>query len=248
MTALVGAELYDALYATGYHDNLNTTRSGEVIGYMANTTHTALYGVHKVLDLGCSHGFAVSTLWDLGYVASGVDISQIAVEKARKARGEPEGKCVSPCFAQGPATRLPWPTLAFDAVMSSDVLEHVEPADVLGAVRELSRVASRMLVLKIARAHDSVDGKQVKAFEKHKNVTQHHTGAGKALYDHSKALPGDLHPSAHSPGWWIDHFRTVGGWEMHHNIPTPHGRPWLCCSFVLQRNMTVAEARSREMT
>ena len=45
------------------------------------------------------------------------------------------------------ATRLPFPDGAFEAVVSSDMLEHIPPVNRRAAVEELIRVASRILVL-----------------------------------------------------------------------------------------------------
>ena len=45
-------------------------------------------GVRSVLDVGCSHGYAVSWLWRHGIKASGLDVSSIAISKAKAARGE----------------------------------------------------------------------------------------------------------------------------------------------------------------
>ena len=237
---LSGAELYDALYASGYHGMRNHTRAGEVLSFMSDTNRTASLGVHSVLDLGCSHGFAVASLWSMGYTASGVDISSVAVERARQIRDEPTSRCVHPCFAQGPATSLPWPTHAFDAIISSDVLEHVETADVPAAIRELSRVAARMLVLKIASRTDMVDAKQVRLFnlEKERNTTV----AGKSIFTNG-VLPGNLHPTTHGPEWWIERFRNEGGWREFWRLPTPHSRPWLCCTFALRRDRPPASRR-----
>ena len=55
-----------------------------------NLTHAAVlvraivnsHNVSSVLDFGCSHGYAVSTLWKHNITASGYDISQVAVKMA----------------------------------------------------------------------------------------------------------------------------------------------------------------------
>ena len=87
---LRGAELYDALYSQrGYHSNLNTTRSKEIHPVVLNAS--AELGLHSFLDIGCSHGWIVQWLWQHGFRASGVDVSSVAIEMARKARGEPAG-------------------------------------------------------------------------------------------------------------------------------------------------------------
>ena len=228
---LVGAELYNALYATGYHSSVNTSRAHEVINYFSNASNPAIHGVHSVLDVGCSHGYAVSKLWELNYTASGVDISSIAVEKARVARGQPDGKCVDPCFAVGPATAIPHSNSSFDAIMSTDVLEHVEKKDVRAAIIEFSRVARKLLILKIATRSDAVSAGQVKGVEAlHKNGTV--TGT----------LPGNLHPTVRSPTWWRALFKELGGWRYVHTFPYNHKRPWLCCTIVLRRGEDAGDA------
>ena len=232
MTELHGAALYDALYATGYHSMSNTSRAHDVIAYFGNTSHMALRGVHSVLDVGCSHGFAVGKLWEMGYTASGVDISVIAVDKARKLRGEPKNQCIPPCFAQGPATAIPHASASFDAIMSTDVLEHVEAADVQSAIHELSRVARKLLILKIATRGDAVDYKQIHAFDALKKLNQSELAGTR--------LPGNLHPTVHGPAWWSGQFREIGGWQHVYTFPYPHGRPWLCCTVVMRRNENYA--------
>jgi hypothetical protein len=49
---LAGAELYDALYATGYHANGNTSRAHELIEYLTTTNVSIVHGVTSVLDVG----------------------------------------------------------------------------------------------------------------------------------------------------------------------------------------------------
>ena len=240
---LSGAELYDALYASGYHRERNTTRAGELLQYLQNRTRVeSLFGpLRSVLDIGCSHGYAVERLWSFGYMASGVDVSTIAVAAARAARGEPSGNCLRTCFIQSSATALPWPTHAFDAIMSSDVLEHLEPKDVDDAVNEISRVAAKLIVLKISHSGDRVDGRQMKYFEQMRlrNATVN-TSTGNNLPLFEKQLPPDLHTTARKPDWWIEKFHKLGGWKLHSKLPIPRGpgghlRTWICCSFVMTR-------------
>lgn len=240
---LAGAELYDALYAAGYHKSPNTTRAMELLLYLQNRTRMeALFGpVHSVLDIGCSHGYAVERLWSYGYRASGVDVSTIAVAAARRVRGEPSDHCVHNCFVQSSVTTLPWPMHAFDAIMSSDVLEHVEPAEVDDAVKEISRVAAKLIVLKISVSSDVVDSRQKKYFEdmRKRNATVNtSTGDNQPLFE--KQLPTNLHATSRKSDWWIDKFTKLGGWKLHSKLPIPRGpgghlRTWICCSFVMTR-------------
>ena len=166
-------ELYDHLYSEGYHNNSHITHSPPLL----LTIRNALPAIRSVLDVGCSHGWAVEWLWRKGYEAAGVDVSTVAVALATKTRGRPGGhqttrytgrggRCWNStssnapaierrkpiCFTVASATLLPFPSCSFDAIMSTDVLEHLEPGDVETAVRELSRVARRYLVLKVQHA------------------------------------------------------------------------------------------------
>ena len=228
---LRGAQLYDALYATGYHSSLNTTRAQEALQTLHS--HAAAFGVRSVLDVGCSHGFAVQQLWSMGFIASGVDVSALAVAKAKRARGEPEGRCILPCFVRGSATQIPWPSGAFDAILSTDALEHVEKNDTIPAVIELSRVAGKMLVLKIAQRGDMVSAGQHHAWAQRQHQLVQTSSDPTALP--SGVLPRDLHPSTHGPMWWVERFEKLGGWQLHSVLPTPAHRPWMCCGFTLVR-------------
>ena len=92
----------------------------------------------------------MSKLWNHSIVASGVDVSEVAVDRARRVRSAAADQCTGLCFQQASATELPFATGAFDAVLATDVLEHIMPDDVPSAVAELSRVASRLLVLSVS--------------------------------------------------------------------------------------------------
>ena len=219
-----GSKLYDALYATGYHANLHTTRARDILPAVANLS--SLLGVDSVLDVGCSHGFAVNWLWNHGFHASGVDVSSIAVAKAKAARGEPAEKCIAPCFAQGSATKLPWADGAFGAVMSTDVLEHLQADEVDTALKELTRVASKMMILKIAQRGDTLNQKQ--------------KGAMTAIGEAAAALPDDLHPMVRRPSWWIRRIEALSSFRKLKVLPTPAGRPWMCCTTVFVRPADVA--------
>jgi SAM-dependent methyltransferase len=83
----------------------------------------------RILDAGCGSGAVLDELARLGDVA-GVDVSPIAVERAR-ARGHLEVLWAN-------VDRLPWPDGSFDLVTCLDVLEHT-PDDV-SVLKELHRV------------------------------------------------------------------------------------------------------------
>mmetsp|Transcript_122890 Transcript_122890/g.393690 ORF Transcript_122890/g.393690 Transcript_122890/m.393690 type:complete len:190 (-) Transcript_122890:31-600(-) len=106
--------------------------------------------VRSVIVLGCSHGLGAVGLQSRGYLAYGVDVAEKAIQLAVATRGRTCGEGDEPCFVQASLTQLPYESGKFDAGISSDVLEHIQPADVPRVVSEISRVVRRVLVLQIA--------------------------------------------------------------------------------------------------
>lgn len=132
--------LYEELYKHGYHSDTRITHAKGVLKFVGTAK--------SVLDLGCSHGFAVAALWKRKIQANGVDIAQTAIDLAKKTRGD--GRCgTDPCFQQADATSLPFPDKHFDTLISTDVLEHLSPSDVDVAIREMIRVTRREMWLKV---------------------------------------------------------------------------------------------------
>ena len=133
--------LYESLYQSGYHSDLRLSHAQDVLKRVSNAS--------SVLDLGCSHGFAVSKLWKKKIQANGIDIAPTAIALATKSRGR--GLCGNdPCFQTGNATFIPFPDKHFETIISTDVLEHIAPTDVDAAIRETLRVTRRDMWLKIA--------------------------------------------------------------------------------------------------
>jgi len=239
-----GKQLYDALYSVGYHNNTNLHHAGHLLTAVSRLTRLSGH-LHSVLDVGCSHGAVVQKLWRRGLSANGVDISSLAVEKAvhhrmAPATGSPPRCLLQPCFQVAKADNLPFADGQFDAIMSSDVLEHVEAGDVVNAVAEVARVARRFIVLKISnRAESNV-----------KELNQVRMHAGRSF---------NLHATIQGPSFWIRKF-AEHGWSLHHMLEAePHDRnylrgaglglPWECCSYVFQPNSApgARELARREM-
>ena len=78
----------------------------------------------KVLDVGCGDGVLSYLISRDGAIVSGVDNSEIAIQYARR---KTQGLGIE--FRQSSAYDLPWEDKFFDAVVSSDVIEHVEDVD-----------------------------------------------------------------------------------------------------------------------
>ena len=139
------SELYEDLYRHGYHANQNLSHAHNVLRAIPDTTP-------NVLDVGCSHGYAVAQLWNRGIEANGIDISPTAVRMATRIRAADEkGKCGGrACFSVGSASDIPFANNTFHTLISTDVLEHILPQDIDRAVTEMIRVTQAQMWLKIA--------------------------------------------------------------------------------------------------
>lgn len=106
----------------------------EVVGSTSCTT---------LLDAGCGEGFVVDFLAreypDLKI--TGVDISDEAIAYAKEHFGERAR------FRKGSVFKLPFSDKSFDAVLCSEVLEHVEDPNL--AVAELKRVARQHVIITV---------------------------------------------------------------------------------------------------
>ncbi len=221
---LKGEELYETIYRLGY------SSEGLMVHYqpiLAEVKRIAGLGqdLRSVLDVGCSHGGGVKALWNLGLVASGVDVSTTAVNMARARQGENPLFCVNRCWQQASATALPFANASFDAIMSTDVLEHLDPEEVDTAVAELARVARKWMLLKIS---NRVEANRMQAI---RAPFANGTFAKEVRRRYKRELPGQLHASIHGATWWIDKFKAVG-FLYDRTIRVP---PWACCAFVLRR-------------
>jgi len=219
---LSGKALYDALYAVGYGSE------GSMVHYLPILKEIKkLNGVHSVLDVGCSHGGGVEALWEMGIRASGVDISSNAVKMAQRRHGDND-LCVDKCWQSASATSLPFVNSTFDAIISTDVLEHLDPTESDMAVSELVRVTRMWLVLKIANRHEGSRMDRIKApVGKH----QSDTFSKVIRKQHGRDLPANLHTLVQSSDWWITKFEAAG-FELFHTVKLA---PWACCGFVLHR-------------
>jgi SAM-dependent methyltransferase len=93
-----------------------------------------------VLDLGCGIGRHVIFAHQMGMLPSGIDLSQNAVNLARRWAKEVGGETLAERIIQGDVRNLPWPDGAFDAAVSHGVLDSMPALVAQEAVVELSRV------------------------------------------------------------------------------------------------------------
>lgn len=87
----------------------------------------------SILDIGCGDGVLSSFIAKKGAKVSGIDYSDIAIDYAKE-----KTKDLEIYFRQGSAYELPFEDNSFDAIVSSDVIEHLE--DVPQYLSEINRV------------------------------------------------------------------------------------------------------------
>ncbi|MET7951463.1 class I SAM-dependent methyltransferase [Micromonospora sp. NPDC005324] len=110
---------YDAL---SYHYRPDDADDGQYAPWLAGL-HQRLPASAAVLDLGCGCGVPVARfLADAGHDVTGVDISDVQIERAR--RLVPNGT-----FLRADATGLDLPPASFDAVVCLYALIHMPLAD-----------------------------------------------------------------------------------------------------------------------
>ena len=157
------AALYEELYSKqGYHADLSITHARDLVSMIEKPHYRRAVEVNGVLDIGCSHGRGVQLLWEKNISASGMDISATAVNMAKTHRPDPmwcgvlqkmasaQHCCRGACFKVGSATKIPFEDHEFDAIMTTDVLEHLLPEDVPLMVQEFKRVASTYVFVSVA--------------------------------------------------------------------------------------------------
>tara|TARA_B110000196_G_C20927101_1_gene558134 strand:+ start:140 stop:727 length:588 start_codon:yes stop_codon:yes gene_type:complete len=132
------ADLYNDLYSTDYQTKVCNT-----LGLFPLLKAHAPNRV-RILDMGCSIGTAVRKLTKEGYDAYGVDLSRVAIEKCTE---KGIGNCFENCL-----TDTDFSDGFFDAVISSDTLEHIDPKKVNEAILEIKRVTTSggVVILSIA--------------------------------------------------------------------------------------------------
>jgi len=118
--------LYNNLFSVGYHKG-DLTHSRIFYPTIKQTIQKG----NKILDIGCATGVAMRELELEGYCVFGVDISDIAVNNCVK-----RGLWVKQSYAH----KLEYDTDMFDAVLCTDVLEHVPEENLQDSAKEMFRV------------------------------------------------------------------------------------------------------------
>ena len=221
-------DLYDSLYKLGYQSDGIMTHYSPVLKSLRALVASDLT-VKRVLDVGSSHGGGVKAMWTMGLLASGVDVAPTAIALAESRHGANPSQCVPPCWTATPATRLPFADRAFDALISTDVLEHLEEVDVEQAVAELARVTRAWMLLKISNRHEFANPQSTRAPLGTRN---HSTFAAAAKWRFNLSVPRHLHTAVHGQAWWVARFNRAG-FRLNATIPVPG---WACCAFTMKRD------------
>jgi 2-polyprenyl-3-methyl-5-hydroxy-6-metoxy-1,4-benzoquinol methylase len=119
MTEEVGRSYFYGFSKSNYlnYEKLNPSKLFEGILYFVRKHNIR---VNKVLDVGCAFGFLLKELSSVFDELHGFDISEFAIEKAKKVIPEASLKIHS---LEDP---LPYPDNNFDCITAIDVLEHTK--------------------------------------------------------------------------------------------------------------------------
>lgn len=93
----------------------------------------------SLLDAGCGDGYLLENLQSLSGYCTGIDISIIALNRARSRLG------YGTQFVESFIEELPFENNSFEVVVSAHTLEHVR--DLKKSVSELKRVTSKKLII-----------------------------------------------------------------------------------------------------
>jgi SAM-dependent methyltransferase len=133
-----GRDPLDRMGLSGYERYARDTSNADIAAYLI----WRFFAPTKLIDVGCATGFVVEALREIGVDARGSDVSRWAIDHAAEgARG----------YVQvGDLTaRLPFPDASADVVCALETLEHLDPASIDGAVAELARITSGVVIATI---------------------------------------------------------------------------------------------------
>lgn len=125
----LGDKWWDPHGPVGLLHNLNATRFGYFKGVLGRVEGSSL------LDVGCGGGLLAECFAREGARVTGIDLSRASLFAARR---HAQAAGVEVDYVNADAESFPFLDAAFDAVVSSDFLEHVSDLD--GVVAEAARV------------------------------------------------------------------------------------------------------------
>jgi hypothetical protein len=216
--------LHDDLYTEGYYGEAAAPAAALDIG-TAEYTRTATHAdegaylvwrflpVQRTLDVGCAFGFFVEAERELGLDATGVDVSQYALDHAALgARGHVRyGNLLH---------RLPFGRGAFEGVSLFETLEHLPPEVVPRALREVRRMTTKYVIATIPSFGPNRNGPggwfdvkvRPERLDHYRALGDDYEGpvAYDDLYRDSDGAPVEGHLTIASFAWWTRQFEAAG--------------------------------------
>lgn len=184
-------KLYDSLRRLGYRQNDQFV--SHLIPSVGWITENLTF--RSVLDVGSSSGGAIGLLeaWtpdtEPPRFFHGIDISMLAVI---------EGFALGREIICGSAINLPYKDKAFDLVVSSDTLEHIEPEDVDQTINEIVRVAKEYVFMQISTKEDRARWKRLIGKPLHRTIKPLDWWLNKFLcyFNHAEVIAVDYKKSS----------------------------------------------------
>jgi SAM-dependent methyltransferase len=172
--------------------------------------------VKSILDVGCGNGLITNPLGESGFEVTGVDRSVAALKNVTTAK------------IQCDCNAIPVEDLSFDLVLSSELLEHLEPQLYAETVAEMKRIAKKYILVSVPNdeslskgiiecpecktrfhrcyhMHTFTPERLVKDFSGFKLVETLTFGLKVRLYNESLAR---MKQKVSKPENWIPHYRT----------------------------------------
>jgi SAM-dependent methyltransferase len=204
-----GRNPFDRMGLSGYERYSRQSSNADIAAYVV----WRFFDVHRTLDIGCATGFVVEALRELGIDAEGNDVSRWAVTHASPgARGHVrQGNLLG---------KLPYKKRQFDLVTALETLEHLPPAAIPKAIRELARVTNGWVVATIPSFGHNDHGPHGFPHSKVRDERlEHYLALGDSyhgpvpyedLYRDARGEPIEGHLTIASFAWWTARFAEAG--------------------------------------
>ncbi len=127
----LGGEWWDERGLVAALHEVNPVR----VGYFVETLRREAPDARRLLDIGCGGGLVAEAMAATGFDVVGLDAS---LPSLRAARDHARSAAATAAYLGGDGERLPFDDGTFDAVVASEVIEHVDDPDAL--LREAARV------------------------------------------------------------------------------------------------------------
>lgn len=112
------------------------------LAFIVNNIKRMIPAQGMILDVGCGNGIISTTLGQLGYQVKGIDVSEKTIQKAQW-----HNQLANVAFEVADAEELVTTHVTYDAIICSEVLEHLRnPSDLLQILHQLLKNTGILLV------------------------------------------------------------------------------------------------------